>query len=918
MPEPPAHASPYSRLADDDQAALSVILEGFEQRAKRGGESALAAILDVAPERMREALLCESLPVLIAEHRGRTGLTPTLHQLRLMNPGLRSEIAEVYPWLPPSLRLPTEIGGYRVVASIGEGAQSVVLKGQDDVHRAVAIKLSASARHNDLLARERDTLAGCNHRGVVSVVASGNHHDRAYLVMPLLEGETLADRFKTRRASPREAAGIGEQVAAAVAHLHRNGVLHRDIKPANVWIDADDQVTLIDLGMALPAYRFGEPLPPLGEFSGTPAFMAPEQARAEPDADGKLTDLFAVGGVLCWLLTGVGPFPAGSSREAIERAAAGRLDRPMMEKLQDAPDALRRVCLEAIEVDPAKRPASAALMAERLAGTHARLRRREAAALRPWYASPLAASVLLGALIAGVAYALPRADQPTTVYRPVLPDAPEAWVPEVAEAQGIELDHVTAGDFHLQIASPERVHEVAPLAPDATQAAGVLTVRVAPHLTDLAESLSYRIGARRWRPLPYGSGGGARSALLDERDLEVDAPVEVRLGGADATGVTAGPFAYSLVARQAVERDRYAFVKSHYDAAKSDDWLRPNHHRWEVRREFVERHAGVLSAIHFGEVVEQMTQHASLKSPEDIAMLAKSAEIGYQRWFGGLQNSAVLWTQLEFSDGSRSEPRVYYRKNRYGIGGSAEPARERLASLLATTPMARFRESRFVPIGLAQIDLALTAIEVGPRKDQLALSLPITPLRRGGKMKPIPTDRITARNESLLNPDVKHRLKQQEPELVTDNGAAISAASLPPLWPGVYFRGCYRDGTTTPVYFAKNELPRQGFTAELVETSPGGEQVQAYVYAFPPYSSPHPGVGTATLLEADAWLHTQLPEGAARVAYFSDAQLSQPLHKLFPGLVYARFANAKGQVLSACAYRVHAQPYAALIKAASP
>ncbi|MEO0531278.1 MAG: serine/threonine-protein kinase, partial [Planctomycetota bacterium] len=804
-------ASPYSALCGDDQAALSVLIEAFESQLDRQGSAALQGSIEFAPGRLRAALLTQALPLVVEQRRQRDGLTPTLHELRLAYPDLRSEIADVYQWLPPELRLPTEIGGYRVVAAIGEGAQAIVLKGQDDVHGAVAIKLSASARHNELLLRERETLAECKHRGVVSVTSSGLHHDRAYFVMPLLDGSTLADRYKSQRPSTREAVGVATQLAGAVAHLHKQGYLHRDLKPANVWIDHDEHVTLIDLGMAVRNYRFGEPVGEVAEFHGTPAYMAPEQAREDRKCDGRLADIFGVGGVLYWMLTGEAPFAADSGPAALERSAGGHLSREALGRLESHPEPVRRLCLEAIALDPSRRTPSAVRLSETLDAIHERLLRREIAAERPWYTSPLAALVAATLAVVGVGYAMQSQPLANTVYRPVISDTPppEAWLPQVAERQGIDFASISADEFRVKVGSADRLAELGYTGDDARLAEGVLLVSSTPRLADLSESLAYRCGARRWRPLAHVVRPGVRYALLDARDLEFDAPIELRLGGIDEASSYAGPFQYEVRPREAIRADVQQLQEKRIADAVAADWLRADSPRWELSPAFVQAHGPDVRGLRFGATADRLDRLVSFAKPA-----AFTPDEAFGRASRGLQPAATLWAQLEFHDGRLTKPRPHYRRNRFGHDGSTRSALDVLASIPEGTPMGRMRESRFVPMGLARVDLALQAIEFGEAPDDFSIRMPVRAERRNGFLTPRDKQEADSHYVRLLNPPNQQRLKQENPEVVIDNGWPVTAVSLPPLWKKVCFRGRLHDGTTTAVYEVENELSRLGFTVE--------------------------------------------------------------------------------------------------------
>lgn len=359
-------AASYSSLSPDEQAAISVWIEGFENRFGQTGPAALEQTLEEAPKRLRMALLSQLLPMAIGEYRQQHGVMPTLHELRLSHPNLAAELSEVYPALPASYRLPVELGGYRVIRVVGNGGQAVVLRAQDDVHSTVAIKLSTSPQHNELLLRERRLLGECEHPGIVPVIGSGMHEGSAYYVMPYLKGKTLADRYTTHRPEADEATRIASELCGIVEHLHGLGILHRDIKPANVWVDDHGGVKLIDLGMAVERSRWGQPLSHLREFHGTPAFMSPEQAATDGERDGELSDVFSIGATLYWLGTGLAPFDASSGEIALNKAAEGQFDRDCLVAIASWPKQLVNACLRAMAVAPSQRYHSARAMRESL------------------------------------------------------------------------------------------------------------------------------------------------------------------------------------------------------------------------------------------------------------------------------------------------------------------------------------------------------------------------------------------------------------------------------------------------------------------------------------------------------------------------------------------------------------------------
>jgi serine/threonine-protein kinase len=214
--------------------------------------------------------------------------------------------------------VPTEIGRYKIVGELGRGAMGVVYRGVDPaLDRHVAIKVISSQQSAGALntqemearfLREAKIAARINHPGIVTVYDAGRAGDSLYLVMELVEGESLAQRL-ARKEYPTVAESfmMVAQCAEALAAAHALGVVHRDVKPANIMLTKDGRVKVADFGVA-KAIGEGTDLTRTGTVVGSPAYMAPEQVRGL-SPDGR-ADLFSLGVVLYELLLHRKPFPA--------------------------------------------------------------------------------------------------------------------------------------------------------------------------------------------------------------------------------------------------------------------------------------------------------------------------------------------------------------------------------------------------------------------------------------------------------------------------------------------------------------------------------------------------------------------------------------------------------------------------------
>ncbi|HET6820618.1 MAG TPA: serine/threonine-protein kinase, partial [Candidatus Limnocylindria bacterium] len=227
-------------------------------------------------------------------------------------------------------------GQYRLERELGQGGMARVYLAEDVKHgRRVAVKLLrpelAAMIGLDRFLAEIRTMAALQHPHILPLFDSGVARlgagadgaaiDLPYYVMPFVAGETLRARLARERQLPvEEAVGIARQVAGALDHAHRHGIVHRDIKPENILLD-DREAVVADFGIALAlGAAAGERMTETGLTLGTPVYMSPEQLVGERDIDGR-SDLFALGCVLYEMLAGEPPH-LGASPQAI---AAKRL-----------------------------------------------------------------------------------------------------------------------------------------------------------------------------------------------------------------------------------------------------------------------------------------------------------------------------------------------------------------------------------------------------------------------------------------------------------------------------------------------------------------------------------------------------------------------------------------------------------------
>jgi tetratricopeptide (TPR) repeat protein len=307
------------------------------------------------------------------------------------------------------------VPGYQVLREIARGGMGRVLAACDlGLDRDVALKVLLPGANADRFVRESKITARLPHPGIPPVHALGTLADGSpFLAMKLVAGQTLAVEMKTAD-RPRLLQAF-TQVCQAVGFAHSRGVIHRDLKPANVMVGAFGEVQVMDWGLAKDlAGREGVDEPrsaevPMvlpvgtdssqtadyrtlgkaadgqtqaGQVMGTPAYMAPEQARGE--AVDARSDVFALGGILCAILTGQPPFRGKSAREVLRRAAAADLADANARLDGCGADAdLIAVCRRCLSPSPADRPADGRAVADGLTaylnGAQDRLRAAEIA-----------------------------------------------------------------------------------------------------------------------------------------------------------------------------------------------------------------------------------------------------------------------------------------------------------------------------------------------------------------------------------------------------------------------------------------------------------------------------------------------------------------------------------------------------------
>ncbi len=264
------------------------------------------------------------------------------------------------------------VSHYTILRQLGKGGVGVVYEAEDGrLGRRVALKFLSEERLSDVATldrfqREARAASALNHPGICTVYAIEQHERQPYIVMELLEGQSLSELLEEKPIELERLLEIGIQVADALESAHSKGIVHRDIKPGNLFVDAKGRVKILDFGLAkieepprpIPADtpHSSKPTPRphtrnvtlVGDVLGTVAYMSPEQARGQlTDAR---TDLFSLGTLLYQLATGAVPF-RGQTPPMVYVAILTKNPMPVTAANPEMPSELGRIVDKALEKD---------------------------------------------------------------------------------------------------------------------------------------------------------------------------------------------------------------------------------------------------------------------------------------------------------------------------------------------------------------------------------------------------------------------------------------------------------------------------------------------------------------------------------------------------------------------------------------
>ncbi|MEE8118583.1 MAG: serine/threonine-protein kinase, partial [Gammaproteobacteria bacterium] len=259
------------------------------------------------------------------------------------------------------MKIPGKLGKYVITKELGRGATGIVYLCHDPYHgRDVALKLYIDDKNQSeekrkmrkrLFFNEAHMVGMLSHPNILPIYDAGEQDGQCYVVMEYVRGAQPLSAFcKPENLLPiRKAIETAFKCARALEYSHRKGVIHRDIKPSNILINAENDVRIVDFGIAQSPVS---ELSTLSGLIGSPAYMAPEQVKE--DRVSNQSDIYSLGVVMYELLTGKRPF-YGENLSRLVHQIINATPIPLNRLRADAPELLEKVVAKAINKDTAKR-----------------------------------------------------------------------------------------------------------------------------------------------------------------------------------------------------------------------------------------------------------------------------------------------------------------------------------------------------------------------------------------------------------------------------------------------------------------------------------------------------------------------------------------------------------------------------------
>lgn len=288
-----------------------------------------------------------------------------LSQFLLVLPPLMDEAVSSLP-----LALRRFVGDFELIEEIARGGMGVVYRArQISLKRLVALKMIiagefASPQMVRRFRFEAEAAAHLQHPNIVAIHEVGEHEGQHYLAMDLVEGCNLAELVRDQPLPARRAAYYLKTIAEAIHYAHEKGILHRDLKPSNILIDPFDQPRITDFGLA-KQFKTDSTLSFTNQALGSPAFMPPEQAASQSGATTPASDVYSLGAILYYLLTGRSPFQGENLAQLLLQVQNTEPIAPRLLNPGISVD-VEIICLKCLEKEPSRRYQTAQALAQDL------------------------------------------------------------------------------------------------------------------------------------------------------------------------------------------------------------------------------------------------------------------------------------------------------------------------------------------------------------------------------------------------------------------------------------------------------------------------------------------------------------------------------------------------------------------------
>jgi len=307
-PSDPIHSS-------DIDLRLATLVEELQQSLQQGDIQHVETLCQDHPD--LETDLRELWAALVAA-------TVAGDQFRMQNENLEQHLSPVSSatTLSWQFNLPVRQGDFELTEELGRGGMGVVYRAhQISLDREVALKMILPGRlsepeHVERFQQEAEAAAQLDHPGIISVYEVGKFAEQPFFCMQLVAGQTIGELGQKQAFEQRQSAAMLLEVSEAIQYAHRRGVLHRDLKPSNIMVDGDGKTHVTDFGLA-KRFTHGHDITQTGAILGTPAYMAPEQASGGRGSTGVHTDIYALGAILYFMVTGRPPFSAATPVDTV-------------------------------------------------------------------------------------------------------------------------------------------------------------------------------------------------------------------------------------------------------------------------------------------------------------------------------------------------------------------------------------------------------------------------------------------------------------------------------------------------------------------------------------------------------------------------------------------------------------------------